>query len=1619
MVLHAPIGSTVHDSATVSGTAAGGVPTGTVDFTVYATNSCDGQGSPAGTDVPLVAGVAHPSSTAVVGSGGLAFKAHYDGSATYDTSDGPCEPLSADKLGSSTATDIHNAAHAVVLHAPIGSTVHDSATVSGTAAGGVPTGTVDFTVYATNSCDGQGSPAGTDVPLVAGVAHPSSTAVVGSAGLAFKAHYDGSATYDTSDGPCEPLSADKLGSSTATDIHNAAHAVVLHAPIGSTVHDSATVSGTAAGGVPTGTVDFTVYATNSCDGQGSPAGTDVPLVAGVAHPSSTAVVGSGGLAFKAHYDGSATYDTSDGPCEPLSADKLGSSTATDIHNAAHAVVLHAPIGSTVHDSATVSGTAAGGVPTGTVDFTVYATNSCDGQGSPAGTDVPLVAGVAHPSSTAVVGSAGLAFKAHYDGSATYDTSDGPCEPLSADKLGSSTATDIHNAAHAVVLHAPIGSTVHDSATVSGTVAGGVPTGTVDFTVYATNSCDGQGSPAGTDVPLVAGVAHPSSTAVVGSAGLAFKAHYDGSATYDTSDGPCEPLSADKLGSSTATDIHNAAHAVVLHAPIGSTVHDSATVSGTAAGGVPTGTVDFTVYATNSCDGQGSPAGTDVPLVAGVAHPSSTAVVGSAGLAFKAHYDGSATYDTSDGPCEPLSADKLGSSTATDIHNAAHAVVLHAPIGSTVHDSATVSGTAAGGVPTGTVDFTVYATNSCDGQGSPAGTDVPLVAGVAHPSSTAVVGSAGLAFKAHYDGSATYDTSDGPCEPLSADKLGSSTATDIHNAAHAVVLHAPIGSTVHDSATVSGTAAGGVPTGTVDFTVYATNSCDGQGSPAGTDVPLVAGVAHPSSTAVVGSAGLAFKAHYDGSATYGTSDGPCEPLSADKLGSSTATDIHNAAHAVVLHAPIGSTVHDSATVSGTAAGGVPTGTVDFTVYATNSCDGQGSPAGTDVPLVAGVAHPSSTAVVGSGGLAFKAHYDGSATYDTSDGPCEPLSADKGTIQIVKDFTGLATGNKPVDLRLGTDVKKAGLTADGETDVMVVPPDTYLVNEVFTTPGDGDLYGSSFSCTNHGESIGQGGLAGPGRSVSVPLANGDAIVCTFTNERKDSAIEVDKRVKATDSGADFADSATRPEKGGQFTFEVTVTNPLSNVDDMTITSVIDSVYGDITKGGEDNSEIDSTDCDALLGKVLQPGDSASCQFTATFTGNTGASETDTVTVKANDESGRERTDTDTATVSLTDVPSKLTVVKTADPTTVQEGARSIGFTITITNVAQFTVDGSVVNAVDDITVFSLQDDKLGDLDAAGDVTCMVGGVTKAWPMTITPGQSIVCTVTRSVTGTPSSPHVNTATATGFDDDHPNGCDESQVEPFCKTASDDATVTFTTRRRPPHVPTSDVSVTKAATPAVQLPLGGGTAPITYNLVGQEQWPRRGGQREGVGCGTRDVSFVSATTSAGSCTTTAQALDCTITSLAPGASIAITINATVNATGTKTNVVIATTTTPETSPTNNTASASTVVTAPVTPPKPKPSRPRSVRSLTVLPKTLKATGKSQKIIVKVTKGEKAVGGAKVKITGAGITKTVKTGKNGKVVVTIKPSKPGIIKLAIQGAKTCNTQRIGVVGVFEPPVTG
>ena len=276
-------------------------------------------------------------------------------------------------------------------------------------------------------------------------------------GGSFKATYVGDANYSGSVGSCEPVTGNKINSGTSTTIHAGLGAndspgapAITQAPIGSTVHDQATVTGS--GPTPTGNVSFTWYTNTTCSGDGVTAGT-VALAAGIAHPSSNETVPVGGGSFKASYGGDSTYNGSTGPCEPVEGTKINSSTATDIHAGPGANdgvgapgITQAPIGSTVHDQAKVTGS--GPTPTGTVDFRWYTSTSCTDNGIAAGSKSLDASGFAHPSSDEVVPVGGGAFKAHYNGDSVYNPSDGPCEPLTGTKLNSSTSTQIHGGAGA-------------------------------------------------------------------------------------------------------------------------------------------------------------------------------------------------------------------------------------------------------------------------------------------------------------------------------------------------------------------------------------------------------------------------------------------------------------------------------------------------------------------------------------------------------------------------------------------------------------------------------------------------------------------------------------------------------------------------------------------------------------------------------------------------------------------------------------------------------------------------------------------------------------------------------------------------------------------------------------------------------------------------------------------------------------------------------------------------------------------------------------------------------------------------------------------------------------------
>jgi hypothetical protein len=194
--------------------------------------------------------------------------------------------------------------------------------------------------------------------------------------------------------------------------------------------------------------------------------------------------------------------------------------------------------------------------------------------------------------------------------------------------------------------------------------------------------------------------------------------------------------------------------------------------------------------------------------------------------------------------------------------------------------------------------------------------------------------------------------------------------------------------------------------------------------------------------------------------------------------------------------------------------------------------------------------------------------------------------------------------------------------------------------------------------------------------------------------------------------------------------------------------------------------------------------------------------------------------------------------------------------------------------------------------------------------------------------------------------------------------------------------------------------------------------------------IAYESATPGAPACQTSASLVQCSLGSLAAGQSVTVTVvGRSTGTTGTIRNTVTVTGgggDEPNTG--NNTASAETLVVAPAKPPKPKPEpkpkptpKPPVCRALAAGPKMLKGNGKTQRITLKVYAAGKGVKGVKVRITGSGINKVVTTGRNGIAVVTVQPTKAGIIRAAITNAKACNTQRIGVVGIstFEPPVTG
>ncbi len=387
----------------------------------------------------------------------------------------------------------------------------------------------------------------------------------------------------------------------------------------------------------------------------------------------------------------------------------------------------------------------------------------------------------------------------------------------------------------------------------------------------------------------------------------------------------------------------------------------------------------------------------------------------------------------------------------------------------------------------------------------------------------------------------------------------------------------------------------------------------------------------------------------------------------------------------------------------------------------------------------------------------------------------------------EFTAQVTGNAgyvEVDTVTASGTDDGGWPVSGSDDAMVtITPVDPVINVVKTAepesvPEPGGEVVFTVSVTNNSgptdpvtitslvDSI-YGDLNGQGTcSVPQTIQPGGTYTCQFSGLVSGNAGDVETNV-VTASGTDdegtpvsdeddatvtitpnedgipeievikTADPTLIPEPGGVVTFTVSVTNNSSPTDPVTITSLMDDIHGDLNGQGT-----------CSVPQTIQPGDTYTCQFTATVTGNAGYSETDVVTASGTDDEGYPVEDSDDATVTITtdDGFPEIDVQKDANPEVVGAPGGEVTFTVVVTNNSSPT---------DPVTITSLIDDIHGDLNGKG--TCSV-------PQTIQPGASYTCQFTAMVSGNAGDVEIDTVTASGHDD-----------EGYPVEDSDDATVTI----------------------------------------------------------------------------------------------------------------------------------------------------------------------------------------------------------------------------------------------------
>ena len=414
-----------------------------------------------------------------------------------------------------------------------GTPVTDKAVVSFKGSTVLPTGNVTFYLCGPIASGNCVAPAGTQVgspvplaaasPPVAGQVQAVSSAVntpgspLQPGRYCFRASYPGDANYP--DALTETNSAQEcfvvrtIPTTTVTTPTDGSGTAIPNptttgVALGTTLFDKAVVTGTSAGGTPTGNVNFFVCNPNQLTGGVCAANTGTAVTGNpkalspvaLSNPPAASALSGGVLAniagvwcFRANYVPSgSTYDPSNdtgSATECVKVNPDSTTTVTTPQVSGSPISGTVPVGTSVTDHAVVTGTAAGGSPTGTVDFFVCspsqldANQLCSTGGSSAGAGKALTAGAGNTATADsdavnanVVGK--WCFRAEYKSNTVNYTN-------SSDSRANEcfTVTDTTSATSAQTW------LPNDSATIT-SLGGTALKGSIAFTLYDSDDCTG-------------------------------------------------------------------------------------------------------------------------------------------------------------------------------------------------------------------------------------------------------------------------------------------------------------------------------------------------------------------------------------------------------------------------------------------------------------------------------------------------------------------------------------------------------------------------------------------------------------------------------------------------------------------------------------------------------------------------------------------------------------------------------------------------------------------------------------------------------------------------------------------------------------------------------------------------------------------------------------------------------------------------------------------------------------------------------------------------------------------------------------------------------------------------